>query len=264
MASSSTADLLSAGRAQDARLGLMHFDVESLNPFEQAAHAVNESAVLPQQEAQQTMSILEQHLMVLENGTVPIGVDRLNAASVSLSLAYQICRIGTPEKAVEVSARAVLLVRSWFSYQGSPSNLDEESSGMDWPMRDFEDLWNIFATFKDASGAAACSATRALGRAAALSLSQCHRILEARSLVELHKRCCLGDGQGGVEELTLLDAAMCSASGNTERAQAVLVGATRPDCAEMLSHLSFIASTSDTPDGVQCDCSDEFIGTIRT
>lgn len=264
MASSSTADLLSAGRAQDARLGLMRVDAESLNPFEQAAHAVNESAVLPQHEAQQTMSMLEQHLMVLENGSVPVDVDQLNAASVSLSLAYQICRIGTPGKAVEVSARAVLLVRSWFSYQGSPSNLDEASSGVDWPMRDFEDLWNVFATFKDASGAAACSAARALGRAAALSLSQCHRILEARSLVELHKRCCLADGQGGLDDLSLLDAAMCSASGKTERAQAVLVGATRPDSAEMLSHLSFIASTSDTSNGEQLNYSTCFVCTVRT
>jgi len=249
MASSPAAELLSAGRAHDARLALVHADSDSLNVYERVSHAVNESAALPRLDAQLTIPSLEELLMTLESDPVPIDASRLNAASVSFSLAYQLCRIGTPEKAVEVSARAVLLVRSWFRDLDSLSIQVEASPGVDWPLREYEKVWKFFATAKDASGTAACSAARALGRAAVLSLSQCNRILEARSLMELHKRCCSEDGQGGVDELSLLDAAISSASGNNARAQDILVGTTRPGCAEMLSHLSFISSSNSTSEG---------------
>jgi hypothetical protein len=249
MALNSTAELLLAGRAADARLEVACVEREFTSSLERAALAATESACLLRQEAQQTVPALERQLTELEHGPEPTGSDRLAAAAVSFALAYQICRVGTAEKAAEVSARAVLLVRPWFGRQALPASVKEATLGVDWPMKEFEELWTAFGTVKDASGAAACAAAKALGRAAALNLTRCNRVPEARALVELHKRCCVAYSREGASELTLLEAAVSAVSGDTAHACIALDGATRHGCAELLAHLLYVTSSDGTPGG---------------
>lgn len=255
MALNSTAELLLAGRAADARFELACVERESLNSLERAALASTESACLHRQEAQQTVPALERQLTELERCPAPTGGDRLAAAAVSFALAYQICRVGTAEKAAEVSARAVLLVRPWFGRQALPPSMGEATVGVDWPMKEFEELWTAFGLAEDSPGTAACAAAKALGRAAALSLTRCNRVPEARALVELHKRCCVAYDRGSASELTLLEAAVSAGSGDAARARISLDGAAGPGCTELLAHLLFVASSDGTSGGEEATAS---------